>query len=193
MTKIDVNKYLYYEFGMDGDESSVSEDWPFQLHSIGCLELQGERTEFYEFTDGKTDYYAQEGFFFPKAGMTIDDLYIQDKGQKWIDEQEPMDLNTSVIDDDRVPPLFERRKNIEEMGRKLLGDSTDFKVVEGLFLRKNGTYLALLKIHNQANAVVIGTSLSPISVSFREASSYRRLSHAIGKLLQYNGSATLDS
>jgi hypothetical protein len=184
MTKKDVNEYLYYEFGIDGDESSISENWPFHLHSVGSLQLRGERTEFYEFTDDETDYYAQEGFFFPKAGMALDDLYLQDLGQQWLGEQRPVDLNTSIIGDDQVPTVIERRRNIEALATKALGDGTVFNVVEGLFLRKTGSYLALLEIHALDNAVVIGTDLNPISVGFPDASSYRRLSYALGKFLQ---------
>lgn len=32
--KRDVNGYLFLEFGVDGDESRVSEDWPFALDKL---------------------------------------------------------------------------------------------------------------------------------------------------------------
>jgi hypothetical protein len=179
-----VNEYLYYEFGIDGEESSISEDWPFHLHSVGSLQFSGEQTEFYEFTDGEMDYYAQEGFFFPKAGMTLDDLYLQELGQQWIREQRPVDLDTTIIGDDQVPTVIERRRNIEALARKAVGDSTVFHVVEGLFLRNTGSYLAILEIQALDDAVVIGSDRNQISVGFPEASSHRRLAYALGKLLR---------
>ena len=184
MTKKDINEYLYYEFGIDGDEMSISEEWPFHLHSVGSLTLRGKRTDFYEFTDGETDYYAQEGFFFPKSGMTLEDLSLQGLGQQWIGGQNPLDLNTTIIGDDQVPTMIERRYNIEALAIKALGDSAVFNIAEGLFLRKTGSYLALLKISADSDAVVVGTELKPITVGFPEASSYRRLSYALGKLLR---------
>ena len=183
MTKKDINEYLYYEFGVDSDESSISEDWPFHLHFVGILTWQGERTDFYEFTDGETDYYAQEGDFFPKAGMTLEDISFQDLGQQWIGEQNPVDLNTVIIGDDQVPTSIERRHNIESLARIALGESAVFHVVEGLFLRKTNSYLALLETSDGGNAVVVGTELNPVTVGFPTASSYRRLSYALGKLL----------
>lgn len=184
MTKKDVNEYLYYEFGIDGEKSSISEDWPFHLHSVGFLQLPGERVEVYEFNDGEMDYYAQEGFFFPKAGMTFDDLYLENLGKQWISEQRPVDLNTSIIGDDQVPTVIERRRNLEGLARKALGDSTVFNVSEGLFLRKTGSYIALLEIHAHNDAVALGTDLNPVLVDFPKATSYRRLSYALGKFLQ---------
>jgi hypothetical protein len=184
MTKKDVNEYLFYEFGIDGDELSITEDWPFHLHYIGSLPLPGEQAEFYEFSDGEMDYYAQEGSFFPKAGMTFDDLYLENLGEQWLSEQRPVDLNTSIIGDDQVPTVMERRSNLEALARKVLGDSTVFNMVEGLFLRKKGSYVALLEIYALNDAVAIGTNLNPISVGFPKATSYRRLSYALGKFLQ---------
>ena len=32
--KTELNGYLFLEFGVDGDESRVSEDWPFELHEL---------------------------------------------------------------------------------------------------------------------------------------------------------------
>lgn len=184
MTKKDINEYLYYEFGIDGDKSFISGEWPFHLHSVGSLTLRGERTDYYEFTDGETDYYAQEGFFFLKAGMTLEDISIQDLGQQWIDGQNPLDLNTTVIGDDQVPTTLERRYNIEALARKALGDNAVFNIVEGLFLRKTGSYIAILENSADGNAIVVGTDLNPITIGFPEASSYRRLSYALGKLLR---------
>ncbi len=183
MTKKDINEYLYYEFGTEGDESYISEEWPFHLHLVGSLTLRGERTDFYEFTDGEMDYYAQEGFFFPKAGMTLEDLLLQDLGQQWIGGQNPVDLNTAIIGDDRVPRMIDRRRNIEALARKALGESAVFNIAEGLFLRQTSSYLALLETSAEGNAVVVGTNLNPITVGFPEASTYRRLSYALGKLL----------
>jgi hypothetical protein len=183
MTEKDVNEYLYYEFGIDGDASSISDDWPFHLQSVGSLQLRGQLIEFYEFTDEETDYYAQEGFYFPKAGMILDDLYFQSIGEQWISEQGALDLDTTIIGDDQVPSLIERRSNIEALAKKALGDSAVFNVAEGLFFRKTNSYLALLENDTPDYSIVVGTDLYPISVGFPEATSFRRLSYAVGKFL----------
>jgi hypothetical protein len=32
--KTELNGYLFLEFDVEGDESRVSEDWPFELHKL---------------------------------------------------------------------------------------------------------------------------------------------------------------
>jgi len=53
--KKDLNRYLFYEFGLDTegdvDEPRVSDDWPFELRSVGVTSWQGKGTEVFEFND----------------------------------------------------------------------------------------------------------------------------------------------
>lgn len=184
MTKKNVNEYLFFEFEVDGDESSISDDWPFQLHYVGALQLPGELVEFFEFSDEGTEYYAQEGFYFSKAGMTMEDLYLQEVGEQWISEQQPVDLNTVVLGDDQIPKLSDRRRNIEAIAKEALGNIDAYTIGKGLYLQKTGSYLALLEVGSYENAVIIGTKLGPMTVGFPNASVHRRLAYGIGKYIQ---------
>lgn len=184
MTKKNVNEYLFFEFEVDGDESSISDDWPFHLHYVGALQLPGELVEFFEFSDEGTEYYAQEGFYFSKAGMTMDDLYLQEVGEQWINEQQPVDLNTVMLGDDQIPRLSDRRHSIEAIANEALGNNAAFTIAKGLYLQKTGSYLALLDVGSHENAVIIGTKLDPIAVGFPDASVHRRLAFGIGKYIQ---------
>lgn len=184
MTKKNVNEYLFFEFEVDGDESSISDDWPFQLHYVGALQLPGELVEFFEFSDEGTEYYAQEGFYFSKAGMTMEDLYLQEVGEQWISEQQPVDLNTVVLGDDQIPKLSDRRRNIEAIAKEALGNIDAYTIGKGLYLQETGSYLALLEVGSYENAVIIGTKLGPMTVGFPNASVHRRLAYGIGKYIQ---------
>ena len=79
----DLNDYLFREFGMEGEESSISETWPFNLRRIGEI---GVRVIF-EFDDDDEPFFAVSGpclDFLPKNGMTIDDLALQFVGSEWM-------------------------------------------------------------------------------------------------------------
>ena len=78
----DLNSYLFYEFGVDGEESSISETWPFTLRPVGNIE---GRTVL-EFDDDEPFFaLAGPGFnFLPKQGMSVDDLALQFVGSDWI-------------------------------------------------------------------------------------------------------------
>src|SRR5262245_34166842 len=110
--KADINRYLFYEFGTAGDESQISENWPFTLRFVGMLDPGGTDGEVYEFSAGEDIYFAVTGDglnFYPTAGMTIEDLRLQVRGARWIGRSNPIDSNTSRIGDDAVPPAMVRR------------------------------------------------------------------------------------
>src|SRR5215471_16052483 len=87
-----LNEYLFHELGMEGDESRLSETWPFALREIG--EVAGHPV--FEFDDDDGPYFAfvhPALNFLRKAGMALDDLVLQDLGSRWIAAGDPTDLS----------------------------------------------------------------------------------------------------
>jgi len=92
----DLNAYLFLEFGMEGEETSISETWPFSLRRLGEI---GVRVIF-EFDDDDEQYFAISGpclDFLPKNGMTIDDLALQFVGSEWIAAQDSVSLAMTAV------------------------------------------------------------------------------------------------
>jgi len=182
-----VNEYLFYEFALDleADESKVSETWPFELREVG----RAADLIVFEFDDDRS-YFALASpilNFLPKAGMSFDDLVLQDAGSRWIGARDPIDLSMSKPGDDAVPSGLERRRALEELGaRTLPGQQVD--ILEGLFLRTDHRYLALFKASGAAEAVVVGIPSSPsVAVGFPDASAWRRLAWAVGRSIRGSG------
>src|SRR5215213_766701 len=64
-----LNEYLFYEFDVDGDESMISETWPFKLRHVG----EAPELSFFEFDDDDDAFFAFAKpalDFMPKASMT---------------------------------------------------------------------------------------------------------------------------
>ena len=182
-----LNEYLFYEFALDleADESKVSETWPFELREVG----RAADLIVFEFED-EQPYFALAGprlNYLPKAGMTFDDLVLQDAGSKWIGARDPLDLSMSKPGDDAVPSGLERRCALEELGAKAL-PGQQVEILEGLFLRTDHRYLALFKGSAAAQATVVGIPSSPnLVVGFPHASAWRRLAWAVGRSILGSG------
>jgi hypothetical protein len=179
-----LNEYLFCEFGMDleGDESAVSTTWPFELR-------EGGRTAdliVFEFEDDQP-YFALASpslNYLPKAGMTFDDLVLQDAGSRWIGARDPIDLSMSKPGDDAVPSGMERRRALEELGATTM-PGRHVEILTGLFLRTDRRYLALLREAGASEALVVGIPSAPnIVVGFPEASAWRRLAWAVGRSIR---------
>jgi hypothetical protein len=181
-----INEYLFYEFGYDlqRDPSSVADDWPFELQIIGTIHSTGGEIEVFEFIANDEVYFALSGStlaFYPAAGMTLKDLQLQHDGAAWVAYQDPIDLATSRIGDDLVPSAVERRTTIEELAANACGSP---HVLEGLYLRRIGSYLALVEDMHTGNVVIVGSGLEPHAVAFPQASSWRRLALGVGEMLR---------
>ncbi len=178
--KRDLNKYLFYEFGMDGDESSISETWPFTLRPVGNIE---GRTVL-EFDDDEP-FFALAGSsfnFLPKQGMSVDDLALQFVGSDWIAAQDPVSLEESRPGDDSVPSGIERRRVLAELGSHAT-QVPRAEVLEGLFLRSGRRYLGLFGVPNELEAVVGGLD-TPIRVGHARCSAWRRLAWGVGQWIR---------
>jgi hypothetical protein len=176
-----LNEYLFHEFAVDGDESLISETWPFNLRHLG----QAQELTVFEFDDDEP-YFALAGRsldFMPKAGMTFEDLVLQHSGSSWVGTRDPVDLAMSMPGEPSVPSTLERRRALETLGADALS-GTQAEIMEGLFLRREGQYLGLFRLPGEHDAVVAGLSSTPIHVSFPQASSWRRLAWGVGVWLQ---------
>jgi hypothetical protein len=176
-----LNEYLFHECAVEGDESLISETWPFDLRQVG----QAPGLTVFEFHDDRP-YFAIAGRslnFMPKAGMTFEDLLLQDSGSSWIGTRDPVDLSTSMPGDASVPFSFERRQALEALGAHALG-AAEVQILEGLFLRSERRYVGLFRLPGADEAFVAGLSVTPTPVTFSEASAWRRLAWGVGAWLQ---------
>src|SRR4051812_724628 len=122
-SKRDINLYLFYEFGMEGEEEQVAEDWPFELRNVGSIRADIYESDVYEFSDDEGIYFAYEldGLtFYPAEGLSIEQLQLQEEGSRWIGRHDSIDLNTVRIGDDAVPRTPERRAAIMELASRSL-------------------------------------------------------------------------
>jgi len=187
----EVNEYLFYEFAFDGesdsDEAAISDGWPFDLREIGMVGSPAGERRVYEFADEGEEFFAFGRSHFsvlPKAGMTLADLRLQERGSAWIGRRDPVDLNTVRIGDDTVPPTNERRAAIERLAAGQFDDGSVLRILEGLYLRTTGSYLALVQDTVSNEAKVLGTDIAARSVGLHEASPWRRLALTVDKMLE---------
>ncbi len=180
--KTELNEYLFMEFGVDGDESRVSSDWPFDLNKL----VETSDLTVFEFHADQA-YFALAGEslnFLPQAGMTVEDLLVQHSGAKWIGARDPIDLSVVRLGDPSVPSTIERRRRLEALGAEALPGEV-VKILEGLFLRSEHRYLALFGRPATDQAVIAGLPATPpIFVSFPLADPRRRLAWGIGQWLK---------
>jgi hypothetical protein len=184
--KREVNEYLFYEFCYDlGHEpSEVAEDWPFQLKELGTIRTHEGERRLFEFVYKGDPYVVVSGPItasYPAAGMKPGDFEIQLDGGEWLEQQGPVDLKTSVLGDDNVPPQPERKAAILSLAAPATRNP---HICIGLYLRTTGRYLALVEDRDTGEAILIGTDVVPRNVGFPEASPGRRLAYAVGLLLE---------
>jgi len=184
-----LNEYLFYEFGFDLEEENVnkiSENWPFILEEAGMIEA-GDKTE-YVFIfehEGEKSYaiYGRALDFFPIAGMNLTDLRRQFIGATWIASKKPINLSVVRPDDPIIPSTSERRRRIEELAR-IIDSCKSVRILEGLFLKVTNEYIGLVQFSEEQAAHVVGDKIRVRNVPFHEASASRRLSIAIGKMIE---------
>jgi hypothetical protein len=185
--KRNINEYLFAEFSFDWQkETTISENWPFELQALGLIQMPTDNVHIFEFSDNDEPYFAVSGpslNFYPTAGMTINDLRLQMIGSAWIAGQEPIDLNTVRLGDESVPSVRERRTAIEALAAKAFSGEPLPQILEGLFLRATDIHLALVQSSISEDAVVIGSVIEPKTVGFPLASVWRRLSFGIGQIV----------
>jgi hypothetical protein len=180
--KTEINAYLFIEFGVEGDESKVSGDWPFELETL----LEGPDLTVFAFQADEACFaLADESLnFLPQAGMTVDDLLLQRSGASWIGARDPVDLSEVRLGDPAVPSTVERRRRLEALGADAFPAET-VRILEGLFLRTEQRYLALFGRSVTEEAAITGLpETPPIPVPFPLASAWRRLAWGVGHWLK---------
>lgn len=181
--KRELNEYIFLEFDLEGDESLISETWPYEFRLLGEV----ANLTVFEFVDDDEPFFALAGRssldFMAKAGMTLEDLQLQRTGSQWLGDRDPINLETSMPGEASVPSGLERQKALESLGERALGGS-GVKVLEGLFLRAERRYLGLFGRPGEEDAFVVGLSTTPMLVKFPDASAWRRLAWGVGTWLQ---------
>ncbi|MCP3980970.1 MAG: hypothetical protein GY716_16870 [bacterium] len=177
--EFELNRYLFHECDVEGDEKAISESWPFSFRRVA--DLFGIAV--WEFEDDEP-YFALSGQaldYLPKAGMSVTDLRKQMQGSDWIAQRDPVSLEMSCPSDDSVPSGVTRRRELERMactadaGRNAV-------VLEGLYLKRDAQYLALVG-ERDGTAVIAGLGSESVHVEFPLASSWRRLAWGVGEWL----------
>jgi hypothetical protein len=139
----------------------------------------------FSFDDADGKYYAISGKglnYFPVADFTPEDVKYQIIGSLWVSERVPIDLNTIKGDDPVVPRLTERKRRFEELAERLR-PGVPFIISEGLFLEKSKEYLGLIEFEGENKAQIVGDRITLKNIPYTSASSWRRLSFGIGKLV----------
>lgn len=186
-TKREINEYLFLEFGIDeegADESQVGDDWPFVLQHVGAIGPQGRTTQVYHFSDDGEEFFALAGpalTFVSVAGMNLGDLDQEERGLQWIGDQEPVDLATARLGDSRVPKGLDRQSAAKRLAATVHPEAA---VLGGLYLIRRREHVVLASDPRRpGEAVLVGERLPPMTVGLSDASWYRRVGWAIGKLL----------
>ncbi len=180
--KANINDYLFFELGFDinpnYNENLISESYPLTLEDT-------TNPSIFTFLYNDIPYYAITNaglVIMPKHDLTIEDLQWIRLGARWIGKYHAISLNSSKIGDERVPSFSERYTSIQRLGETFLRVNT-FQILEGLFLVKTQTYLALIQLPDSDEAVALGTNLPARIIKHPHSSSHRRLSLAIGQAI----------
>jgi hypothetical protein len=179
--KRELNEYLFFEFGIDGDESQVSDTWPFSLKDVGIVEDE----HVFEFESEGEEFFAIYGHSIRnelKEGTDLQMLGNQIRGARWIGEHEPVDLSTSRGEHPIVPMIPIRRAKIQELAHSM-GRSGNPEILEGLFLEQSREYLALVEFPGERVVHVVGTSFQILDIPKTSTSAWKLLSRAVGSRL----------
>jgi hypothetical protein len=103
----------------------------------------------------------------PVAGMSLDDLRMQEIGSEWIGRRDPVDLDTSRLGDESVPSARERRERLQGLVERSVPRG---RLAEGLFLVTNGSYVALAETPDGRALVCADFLERPEAVGFPDAS-----------------------
>jgi hypothetical protein len=80
------------------------------LHHLGVIKRAVEMITVYQFEHDDNKYFALSPHynFYPMAGMTLDDLQLQEVGSAWIASRDSIDLDTALLGDESVPRTLDR-------------------------------------------------------------------------------------
>lgn len=187
----EINEYLFYEFGKDleEDESKISQNWPFILKDKGSFHANEREYHVYEFSDENDEYYVIDGeslIYVPKSDLSLEELRLEQIGYSWIEQREPIDLETVIIGEEKIPSTTQRTDEIERLAKEAIKGTEELNILEGLYFRDNSSYLAIIERKSDGQAYVIGTEIKTEPAPCPKASAYRRLAIAIGAMVETN-------
>jgi hypothetical protein len=174
-----VNEYLAAEWGHEGE---IDDGHPFLLTHLGSL----EGSEVFEFADGGERFFAFAGPWvgYVRAGvMSLEDLRVQEAGSAWLGRREPIDLGTSRIGDERVPPAIERRAAIQALIGEVGLDPDTTTILEGFFLVDERRYVALVEASDGDRFAILDARAVPVAAVMRGVANWQQLAHAVGSQL----------
>tara|TARA_B100001093_G_C26562053_1_gene899097 strand:+ start:35 stop:652 length:618 start_codon:yes stop_codon:yes gene_type:complete len=185
MNYTDFNNYLFFEFGWfeEGDESQISEVWPYTFEKLDSFQIDGVKTDIYKFTEDEDYYLIDDNSlnFISSENLSINYLKLYLLGSAWIGFQKPIDLNTMDKRDPIIPSIPHRKECLKKIWTKYF--DCDYIICEGLFLKKTQRYLGLGQRQDNKKMMVFGDGIIVRNIPFEDLSYSKRLSIGIGKLL----------
>ncbi len=185
----EINEYLFYEFGYDikeydENEGKISENWPFQLELLETLDIDGDTIQVFGFVYDNERHYALYGKdldYYSVDDVELKYLKYQLEGSRWIAKRNPITLEYVVLGDPAIPSTKERAASIKKLADGI--DKGECKILEGLFLKRTGEYLSLIKFGDEDISYIVGTNITLRGIPFPNASPARRLAIGIGLLI----------
>ncbi|MBN2530013.1 MAG: hypothetical protein JXR76_26725 [Deltaproteobacteria bacterium] len=184
------NRYLFneFEFNSQFDISKCTESWPFRIHPVGNVAIEGVATRIFQFGENENLWYLVDGesiSVYHGGGLNPLQFKMFLLGNIWLGRNQPIDLHTSILGDSRVPATTVRKENIRTLVEKFF-PGTKVSISEGLLLKKCNEYVALVIEELTGAAHVIGNKMILRNIPFENLSPWKRLSIGIGTLISKN-------
>lgn len=183
----EINRYLFHELELAGDEDRVSERWPFNLREVCSSDSARSNTRVFEFSYNSDTYFVLAGppfSFWIADGMSLEELRLYLEGERWIVTHGAVDLDMETADDKVLPSAASRRQSIEQIAREKLSNVQRLRVLEGLYLPSQNCYLALVEDLDAGRVFLIGSNLAPQRLTRSESAPWRRLAVAVGEMVR---------
>lgn len=203
--RLEINRYLYYELGLDEEENRVSASWPFQLHEIrdtkGVTDAWQPQVRLFRFSHAASVFLVEveagrPTSFWLGEGLTIDDLRLYRLAVAWITNHKVIDLDQAKPATPGIPVVADRRRAITETATaslhssgKVKSTNLEIQILEGLFLPSQNRYLALVAEGREGQAktnqwFVVGSGVDPHVIEHPESAPWPRLMSVVGEMLE---------
>lgn len=166
----DINGFLFDEFGFakrkKADRTKISDDYPFKLKLVGILEDFSDLAEVYEFTHRKKDWYVFSNGcgYCEKAGMSLQDLQIQNNGAFWLSNTKPLHHGTSYFGEEGVPSALERQKQSQLIIDDFIAKNSYCEVEHSFFLKRLQKSIAMVKMNGEF--WLLSDFFEPVKIKF---------------------------
>ena len=185
----EINEFLFEEFGYDSRHSPgrVTETWPFKLTYSGVVKIHGRDAEIYEFTWRKMRFFipCEDGLvsttYWHVLDMTIEDFQTVQHGSWWLGPS--VDLNTSTLEDERIPRAIERRRVIESLASAIPGFGEQVEILKGLYLPERVCHVGVVRRPGAAEAWVVSNQFAPRRARFLDGGAGYAMEFAVGELI----------